>query len=225
MKNKQEITMSRTEYIDFLAGQSNEINMSNRNSKTGIACLNLAFPVCSCRENAPCMNQCYAQKGRQQMARIQAAYYRNFRLYNNDPEEFFEQVYYKVKFSGLPLVRLFDSGDFPDHEFLERLVELCQKTPTVKYMAFTKKYEIVNEYIDKGNKLPDNLNIIFSAWHKLWEVPNPHGIAVAYVDFKDKSLNPDFPKNAFRCPGRESTCSACGVCFNKKVKAVIFNEH
>ena len=221
----KEFKMDKKEYIDFLANKSNEISMSNRNSKTGIACLNIAFPVCSCREDAPCKSACYACKGRQQMMNVQGAYYRNFRLYNDDPDNFFEQVYYKVKFSGLPKVRWFDSGDIYDYEFLERMVELCKRTPNTNHMAFTKKYELVNEYINENGKLPDNLNIMFSAWDKLWEVPNPHGLGVAYVDFNDKRLNPDIPQNAFVCPGRESTCSACGVCWSKKAKAVVFHQH
>ena len=225
MKNQIEFAMNRKEYIDFLASKSNEINMSNKNSKTGVACLNIAFPVCTCRTDAPCKEGCYASKGCQQIATVQAAYYRNLRLYNSDPDNFFEQVYCKVKFAGLPKVRWFDSGDLVDADFFRRMVELCKKTPDVKHMAFTKRYEIVNDYIDKHGELPDNLNIMFSAWHALWEVPNPHKLGVAYVDFKDKSLNPEFPKNAFVCPGRESTCSACGACFNKKLKAVIFHQH
>ena len=225
MKKKKEFTMDRKEYIDFLANKSNEINMANKNSKTGAACLNLAFPVCTCRTDAPCKNTCYACKGVQQIAVVQGAYYRNLRLYYDDPYNFFNQIYYKIKFSGLPKVRWFDSGDIADAEFFNRMVELCKRTPTVKHMACTKKYEIVNEYIDQNGKLPDNLNIMFSAWDKLWEVPNPHGLGVAYVDFNDKRLNPEFPKNAFVCPGKESTCSACGACFNKRLKAVVFHEH
>lgn len=223
MENK--VLMPREEYIEFLANKSNEISMSNKNSKTGAACLNIAFPVCTCREDAPCKKTCYACKGCQQIAVVQGAYYRNLRLYYDDPDNFFEQVYCKVKFSGLPKVRLFDSGDFPDAEFLDRLVEVCKKTPNTKWMAFTKKYWIVNEYIDKNGDLPKNLNIMFSAWDIFWEVPNPHGLGVAYVDFNDKRLNPEFPRNAFRCPGRESTCSACGACFSKRLKAVVFHEH
>lgn len=223
--NKKEFIQDRKEYIDFLANKTNEISMSNNNSKTGKACLNIAFPVVTCRPDAPCTKTCYACKGCQQIAVVQGAYYRNLRLYNDDPDNFFEQVYYKVKFSGLPKVRLFDSGDFPDAEFLVRLVDLCRSTPHTKYMAFTKKYELVNEYIDTNGKLPDNLNIIFSAWDKLWDVPNPHELGVAYVDFDDKRLNPDIPENAFRCPGRETTCSACGACWSKKLKAVVFKQH
>lgn len=225
MKNAKEFTMDRKEYIDFLASKSNEISMNNKNSKTGVACLNIAFPVCSCRDDAPCKSGCYATKGCQQFAKVQAAYYRNFRIYNDNPDNFFEQVYYKIKFANLPKVRWFDSGDIPEYDFFVRMVELCKKTPDVKHMAFTKKYEIVNEYIDKNGKLPDNLNVVFSAWHKLWNVPNPHGLAIAYVDFNDKSLNPEIPKNAFVCPGRESTCSACGACWSKKLKAVVFKQH
>lgn len=225
MKKNNEFVMDRKEYIDFLASQGNEISMSNKNSKTGIACLNIAFPVCTCREDAPCKEGCYACKGCQQFAKVQAAYYRNFRIYNDNPDNFFEQVYYKIKFAKLPKVRWFDSGDIPEYDFFVRMVELCKKTPDVKHMAFTKKYEIVNEYIDKNGKLPDNLNVVFSAWHKLWNVPNPHGLAVAYVDFNNKSLNPDIPENAFVCPGRESTCSACGACWNKNLKAVVFKQH
>ena len=224
-RDNNEFKMDRKEYIDFLASQSNEISMSNGNSKTGKACLNLAFPTCVCREDAPCRSGCYASKGCQQMARVQAAYYRNLRLYNDDPDNFFEQVYYKIKFSGLPKVRWFDSGDIADAEFFARMVELCKRTPDVKHMAFTKKYEIVNEYISKNGELPENLNVLFSAWDVLWKVPNPHDLGIAYVDFNDKRLNPEFPSNAFVCPGRATTCSACGACWSKKLKAVVFKQH
>lgn len=224
-KNKKEFKMDRQEYIDFLANKTNEISMSNNNSKTGKACLNLAFPLVTCRPDAPCREGCYAGKGCQQIATVQGAYYRNLRLYYDDPDNFFEQIYCKIKFSGLPKVRWFDSGDIADAEFFERMVEICKRTPEVKHMAFTKKYEIVNEYIDKHGKLPDNFNVLFSAWDRLWEIPNPHGFGIAYIDFNDKRLNPEFPKNVFICPGRESTCSACGACFSKKLKAVVFHQH
>ena len=225
MEMKNEFKMDRQEYIDFLANQSNEINMSNNNSKTGKACLNIAFPVCVCREDAPCKATCYACKGCQTFANVQAAYYRNLRLYNEDPDNFFEQVYFKIKFSGLPKVRWFDSGDIVDAEFFDRMIELCKRTPDVKHMSFTKKYEIVNKWIDENGDLPENLNIMFSAWDKMWEVPNPHGMGMAYVNFKEERLNPEFPKNAFVCPGRATTCSACSACWNKRLKAVMFHQH
>lgn len=224
-KEIKEFKMSRDEYIAHLATKTNKIHMTTNNRKTGPAILDLAFPVCSCREDAPCKESCYACKGAQRIAVVQASYYRNWRLWNENPDNFFEQVYYEIKYSGLTTVRFFDSGDIPNRDFLHRMVLLCEKTPDVKYMAFTKQYELVNMYISLHGELPDNLNIIFSAWDKLWDIPNLYNLPVAYVDFKDKRMNPDFPKNVFRCPMKESTCSACKVCWNKNLKAVIFKQH
>ena len=67
-------------------------------------------------------------------------------------------------------------------------------------------------------------------WDKLWKFDNPYDLPVAYVDFKDKRLNPDIPKNAFRCPTNgkklgEITCSMCKACWNKKIKNVVFEQH
>lgn len=220
-----EVKMSREEYISHLSNRTNKISMSNKNRKTGPAILDLAFPICTCREDAPCKKGCYANKGRQTMANVQGAYYRNWRLWNENPDLFFEQVYYEIKFSGLTYIRYFDSGDIISMDFFDRMVKLCKKTPDVKYMAFTKKYELVNDHISNNGELPDNLNIMFSSWDKMWDIPNPHNLGIAYVDFKDKRLNPDFPKNTFRCPGKESTCSACKICWNKNLKAVVFEQH
>ena len=211
--------------IEDYSLRSNEICANNNNRKLGKACISVPFPVCVCNPEAPCYAKCYAQHGCQGFANVQGAYYRNLRLYNDNADDFFEQLYYKVKFSGLPYVRFFDSGDYPDMEFLVRSVEFAKKFPNVKFMAYTKKYYLVNEYLSKGGEIPDNYNIFFSAWDRLWEVPNPYYLPIAYVKFKDERLTPEIPRNAFHCPGRESTCSACAVCWNKKVKAVYFDEH
>ncbi len=216
--------MEKEAYIQFLANKSNQISMNNTNSKLGADCLNLAMPLTTCRWDAPCRKGCYANKGTQKFANVQATYYRNLRLYEKDSEDFFDQMYCKIAHSKQSKVRLFDAGDLPSFEFLDRLVKVCKRIPDVKFMFFTKKYEIVNCYIALYT-LPDNLNIIFSAWDKNWTVPNPHNLAIAYVDFKDKDMNSDIPKYAFKCPGRESTCSDCGVCWNKKLKAVVFEQH
>ena len=211
--------------IEEFSLRSNEICANNNNRKLGKACISVPFPIAVCNPDAPCFKKCYAQHGCQSFANVQGAYYRNLRLYNNSADDFFEQLYYKIKFSGLPKLRFFDSGDYPDAEFLARSVELAKKFPDVKFMAFTKKYHMVNEYLNKNGKLPDNYNIVFSAWDRLWDVPNPHYLPIAYVKFKNERMTPEMPSNVFHCPGRKSTCSACGVCWNKKVKAVYFDEH
>lgn len=225
-KNMKALTWEeRMARIEEYSLRSNEICANNNNSKLGKGCISVPFPVCVCNPKAPCYEKCYAQHGCQRFSNVQGAYYRNLRLYNDNADNFFEQLYYKIKFSGLPKVRFFDSGDYPDAEFLARSVELAKKLPDVKFMAFTKKYNLVNDYLSKGGELPINYNIVFSAWDRLWDVPNPFKLPIAYVKFKDERMTPEMPSNAFHCPGRNSTCSACGVCWNNKVKAVYFDEH
>lgn len=228
-KKQKEFKMSREEYINHLAHKSNEIHITNHNSKTGVCCNNLALPTCTCRDDAPCKaTGCYCMKGTQAMATVVAAYLRNLTIYNRDPEDFWEQVEFKIKHNPLPLFRFFDAGDIPSYEFLYGMVELAKKFPNIKFMSFTKRYNFVNDYLKVNGKLPDNLNIIFSAWHIGWEVDNPYGMPVAYVDFADKTLNPEFPKGITGCPNQKDktiTCSVCQKCWNKNVKAVKFVQH
>lgn len=230
MKKNNEERIPRNEYIEKLSLNSNKINMTNNNRKTGIACLNFAFPLCTCREDAPCKETCYANKGRQITCTVQGAYYRNLRLMNEDMDDLFEQIAFEIKHNGLNMVRFFDSGDIPNAEFFEKMCETIRRFPDVKFMAFTKKYEIVNEYLAQGNTIPNNFNIMFSAWDYTWKFDNPFNLPVAYVKFKDERLNPDIPKYALNCPSNgkkvgEVTCSMCKACWNKKLKAVYFEEH
>lgn len=226
---KEKKFLTKEEYVDYLANKSNEVHLSTSNRKTGGCCNDLAFPTWTCREDAPCKHGgCYCMKGTQQMSSVLAAYTRNLRLYNTDPQDFWEQVAFKVKHNPLPLFRFFDAGDVPDYDFFCGMVELARQFPDIKFMSFTKKYSIVNKWLTENGDLPDNLNIIFSAWHIGWKVENPFGLPVAYVDFKDKTLNPEFPKEITSCPNQKDktiTCSSCRKCWDKRIEAVKFIQH
>ena len=229
-KQKKNNFIPRNEYINELALKNNRIHTTTKNKKTGPAVLNFAFPTCTCREDAPCKTTCYANKGAQQISVVQGAYYRNFRLMNEDIEDVFDQIIFEIKHSGLSYVRYFDSGDVPNYDFLVGIFDIATKLPDVKFMMFTKKYELINKYISEENEIPNNFNVIFSAWDNLWTFDNPFDLPVAYVDFKDKRLNPDFPKDSLNCPCNNKklgqiTCSMCKACWNKKLKSVIFAEH
>ena len=226
---KKEFTMSREEYIEHLSMKSNEVHMTTKNSKTGCGVIDLAFPVITCREDAPCKKGgCYCCKGTQVMATVQGAYYRNYRLYHEDPVDFWNQVWFKLAHCGLLRCRYFDCGDCPDYAFVEGMVATAKKFPEMKFMAFTKKYFLVNQWIDNNGNLPDNLNIIFSAWDKDWEVLNPHHLPVAYVDFKNSEKTPVLPEKYQTCPNQKDktiTCSMCQKCWRKDLGAVVFKQH
>lgn len=219
------VVVSWDEYVTMKAMASNMVHISNKNQKTGICVNCLSFPVTTCRPDAPCYKQCYVNKGRQKMANVQASYYRNLILYTKDKSDFWEQVTFYVKHNPLPYFRFFESGDFPDADFIGDACKLAEKFPNVKFMAFTKKYDLVNEYVKNGGNIPENFNIVFSMWDKSWNegIKNPYGFTAAFVNFGDNSEN--IPSNAFKCGTISKTCSGCGACFNKGLKAVEFKKH
>ena len=227
--NEKKFEMTREEYIEYLSLKSNEITMNNGNTKTGKCVHTLSFPVCTCRDDAPCKeNGCYCLKGHQTMARVVSAYVKNLRLYNTDPMMFWEQVKFKLKINPLPLFRYTDAGDIPDYEFINGMVDIANCYPNIKFLAYTKKYDMINRWITENGNFPNNLTVRFSAWHCAWDVPNPHNLPMAYVDFKDSTLTPELPSKISGCPNQKDktiTCSTCQKCWNKKIENVVFKQH
>lgn len=213
--------------IDYYSHLNNLISINNGNEKTGIGCFTLSMPAgITCRPDAPCAKGCYAKKGRQTFPNVCSAYYKNYRIWQETPNAFEGQLDAFLTFAGISLIRLNDSGDFPDGEYLAMLCRVFAKHPEVKGLAYTKKFDLVNKFLSGGGIIPDNFTIRFSAWDKKFKIDNPFNLPMAYVDFKQKSDNPEIPSNAFECKcGKEITCSACRVCFNKSVQTVKFHEH
>lgn len=213
--------------VEDCSMRRDNVSLNNGNRKTGKACLTLSLPpLISCRNDCPCASVCYARKGRMVYAQVQGSYLRNYRIWQEDPVKFEKQFDAALTYNALPLLRVCDSGDLIDKEFFEMLVRVIGNHPEIKAMAFTKKYEIVNETLEH-TELPENFCVRFSMWDKNWAVPNPHDLPVAYVDFKDSSLNPEIPQNAFVCRGGKDgiTCSNCRMCFNKNVRAIRLLQH
>ena len=224
------------EYIDMLSRSSNEVHMTNQNSKTGVACWNLSMPTLTCREDAPCRPEnggsCYCEKGRQAFAKNKACRLRNWRILQENREDYWEQVEFRLKHSPLPYFRYNDAGEIPDYQYITEMVELAEKFPDIKFLAYTKMYEMVNQWIydhgDSADVLPENLCIRFSPWDKDWYVPNPYDLPMAWVDFKRKEINPEFPEKCASCPNQKDKnvkCCGCGICFNKNIHDVKFEQH
>ena len=226
MKRQNYDTMTRAEKIEYYAHINNTICISNNNSKTGGGIYTLSFsPLLSCRNNAPCREGCYALKGKQAIPNVAGAYARNLRIYNENPAEFWRQVKAYILLFDIHVLRLFDAGDIPDGHFLEGLRDIAEQFPNVIFYGYTKQFEIINDDITRNGKLPANIRFWLSAWDKDFIIDNPHNLPVAYVDFTDKSKNPELPENAFTCAGAVVTCTLCKACFNGKHNAVIFHQH
>lgn len=204
----------------------NNITISLTNSKLGgmIPSINLP-PIKTCRPGAPCARLCYAMKNKWRCPNVQASRENNYQQYLKDPDGYFASIRQFLT-SGLVNYKFFrfhSSGDIPDCGYLERMVKLAAEVPQTKFLAFTKRFEMINGAVDQGLTIPDNLRFVFSAWDRNFEVPNPHNFPVTYVDFCDKSKNADIPQLAIPCIG---SCEKCQACWSlHKGQSVVFHQH
>lgn len=183
----------------------------------------VSLPPCqTCRPDAPCVRKCYARKGRFAFSRNKALLEKNFALWSTDPERYEQEVFcaaYPARF-----FRWHSSGDIPCAAYLEMMVRVAQRAPDTKFLVFTKKFELVNAYLDSCGAFPANLCVVLSAWGA-WLPENPHGLPVAYIRFR-KDPQP-VPEHAFACRGFCGECVLSGHdCWSlQRGEAVVFDEH
>lgn len=182
-------------------------------------------PTLTCRADAPCSKGCYARKGNFLFQNVIKSHQENLDLFLANPKEYFDGI---IRFlnSGLISYKFFrwhSSGDVVNKTYMEGMIRVAKECPQTQFLAFTKKYELWNAFLDEGGKIPNNLNVVFSYWDKLFTVNNPHNLPRTYVDFRLKTMNPKFPEEYYQCPG---DCNSCQHCWKLKGgESVVFHQH
>lgn len=198
-----------------------KVSISPGNIKLGnIASVSLpAYLTC---RHCGCWKICYAEKIARLRPSVREAYQRNLRVLQDDPDSFWREVNAQIAVSKF--FRFHVSGDIPSAEYLEQMVRAAINYPDCQILCFTKKYELVNEYIYAHKDLPSNLHMIFSGWPGL-DMDNPFNLPEAHVYFKDgtTTARPD----AKKCGGN---CTECAItedgCWTlKRGEQVVFNQH
>lgn len=204
----------------------NNITISLSNSKLGgfIPCLNLP-PIITCRKNAPCIQDCYACKGNFNYKNVKQSHLNNLKAFKNDNKKFFNGIIDFLK-NGLIIYKFFrwhSSGDIINADYFNGIIDVAEKCKNTSFLIFTKKFEIVNDFIKNGGTIPKNLTVIFSAWDKEFKIENPFNLPVAYVRFKNAEKNAEIPVTAFNCGGN---CQNCLACWNiKSGQSTVFKKH
>lgn len=197
-----------------------QVSISKGNSKMG-AVPSVSLPACiTCNPSAPCFKKCYAAKIERLRKTVKDAYSRNLEIYNSDPAAYWLQV--KAAASMSRFFRFHVSGDIPTPQYFSEMVQTAKELPATNFLAFTKQYKIVNDFIANGGEIPANLIIIFSNWGD-WKCENPHGLPAAEVIFKGTE-----PADSWLiCGGNCAECACRGVgCWQlKKGETIAFYEH
>lgn len=202
---------------------------TNGNQKLGKAIFNINLPVIiTCNPDAPCKRGCYATRGNFLYENVRKCQNTNLFAFIQNPKQFFDDIADQTKLCLY--VRWFGSGDMPNMEFFKGMIRVAKKNPKVIYLAFTKQYRIVNEFVAQGGKIPRNLKVAFSTWME-WIPENPYNFPTTWVRFDPNKkceaelarFNQYIPKKAFKCPNK---CANCLKCWQlKKGESVEFKKH
>lgn len=196
------------------------VSISPGNGKMGAIPSVSLPPVITCRPGCPCVRKCYAAKLCRLRPAVRAAYQRNLDLYKLSPIAYWSAVRSVVALNRF--FRFHVSGDILNAGYFAEMVRTAEMFPDSYLLAFTKRYEIVNEWINEHGTLPQNMKIIFSAWPGL-KMENPHGLPVAAVIFKGKQPDPAWKTCGENCA--ECACRGVGCWELERGETIAFYEH
>lgn len=110
---------------------------------------------------------CYAMQGAYIWTPVKAAY--EYRLEMSFKPDFAHAVALELepkaktalRVNKMLVIRIHDSGDFYNAEYLDKWLEVINKYPNIKFYAYTKMLPLFRAYKKKG-LIPNNFTIIFS---------------------------------------------------------------
>lgn len=177
-------------------------------------------PVVTCHNCETCAKKCYAVKLCKIYKTVREAYNRNFDILWSDRDSYFSQVQAVAMVNRY--FRWHVSGDIVDKDYLDRMCKVARACKGTTFLAFTKNYRDVNEYLANHRK-PSNLKLIFSLPFDGAQIVNPHNLPTAAVILKGNEPNPEHKV----CGGNCSECACRGVgCWElKKGETIAFYEH
>ena len=201
----------------IIDGEPVQVCISHGNRKIGRVMNVSLAPIITCGTGCThCKSFCYDIKACLQYANVRNARAKNTALALTDRESFFGQIDSKLQRSRCLFFRWHVSGDILDYDYFSRMVALARTYPNITFWTYTKKYHIVNKWINENGKLPDNMHVMFSQWKLKDEsgniipipFPNPHNMPIFTVRFEEEAI----PVDMFRCPGNCDVCKAnhCG---------------
>ena len=205
------------------SGEDLRVRISNKNSKMGEVASVSLLPFLTCPDccKTTCGKKCYAAKLANMRKQSLFAYAINTALVMCRPDVFWAQVNAAVM--AVRFFRFHVSGDIINMDYFLHMIEIAKNNPYTEILVFTKRYSVVNEWIDKNGKLPENLHILFSGWKDLDPI-NPHNLPETNVILKGEET---FPENWKICGGNCFNCACRGLgCWKAAAGEVIaFHEH
>ena len=216
--------------------EKHRIRISGGNVKTGsIPSVSLP-PIVTCARGVPCARpkpgnkrpRCYAASMMLRRRNIRISWRANLAFLTDDREGFFSQLCGYLAKHEPHFFRFHISGDFIDHDHIERAFDTARAFRDVRFLAFTKRHDLLPV---TPHEVPFNFSLIPSQWPtargRTWEgyrapeVLQARGFRIAWMQ---NGTETRIPSNAIECPGG---CDSCGFCWTLDDigRDVWFREH
>jgi len=194
-------------YLAMLAaGIILKVSISNGNRKIGRV-LNVSIaPLVTCGNCKECCNYCYDIKACLQYENVRKARAKNTAILQFDRNGYFAQIENKIAHRKSNFYfRWHVSGEIPDIDYLNRMIEIARRYPHFTFWTYTKMYGIVNNWCYQHGRenIPSNLHIMFSEWRGM-PMNNPYNFPVFTVRFT--SQGEKLLPNMWVCPGNCDIC-------------------
>lgn len=117
-----------------------------------------------------CEKFCYAIHGAQQHHNaVLPATIKNLVLYRKDPVRFEKELDKELsnwKVNGADKVfRWHASGEVENYEYLEMMMRIAEKHPEVHFYSYTKRFKMIEKYLDNHGDFPSNFVWNLSVWN------------------------------------------------------------
>ncbi len=231
-KLKKALETAKKEYQK--APENYHVSISTGNDKTGdVANVStLPFIFCPAAAKETCGKKCYAFVNAMNGSRPEAlaAWAMNTAILFYNPKKYFDEISSSMR--GYRFFRYHVSGEIIDHMYFQEMVRTAYENKNTDIMVFTKRYDIINRYIENMMKkhgctaaaaLPENLHVIFSAWKDEITIDNPYNFPVSDVLEENETC----PVDGFLCGGNCFFCACRGIgCWQLQPgQKIYFYEH
>jgi len=182
-----------------------------------------------------CKLHCYAMRD----ARLHhnatiPAWTKNTLLMRKDLAKLMEKLNAFIKKHKVKEWRWQVAGEIESYEYLEAMNNIAIDNPTVKFGCYTKRFELVQRFLNEHQQFASNLCINISEWNH-----NTDGYNFEKLNkfVWDDGNDPEIAK-LVHCPavskptkpggkGRETgiTCDQCGRCYNTTGKSTAVYNH
>ena len=190
--------------------------ISDNNSKSIGPNMSL-IPGKDCANCSLCRKKCYAMKAWWQYSRTRKAWSANSRMARNKRLEYFDMVWDYLGKHKPATFRWHVAGDILDQDYYDRMVQVANDFPEIKFLCFTKRFDL--NYAIR----PSNLAMVFSRWPGDERTAvRPERLPNSWVQDGTETR---IPTNAIKCMGR---CDQCFMCWHMRPGTdghVYFNIH